>query len=158
MVHLLSEFGGWLSDSGEQVVSINVTESNQSNRYHGEITSQVLDSGYPVITSTYNEGSFSYRYLGCSFSGVHLIQTWEHSDGSGVFCSVLLATLSQDSSIKYDKNTFEKVDRFVIKLIGSIPLGDSYDGILSYKFGFLSIPACKGIRSLRESKSTLLVL
>lgn len=155
---ILEDLVGWLSNTGDQVVSINITESNQSNRYHGEITAKELDSGYPVITSKHDEGSFSYRYLGCSFSGVHLIQTWDHSGGSGVFCNVLLATLSQDSSIEYNKNKIEKVDRFVIKLIGSVPLGDRYDGELSYKFGFLSIPACKGMRSLRESKSKLLIL
>lgn len=155
---ILEDLVGWLSDSGDQVVSINITESNKSNRYHGEITSKELDSGFPVITSNHDEGSFSYRYLGCSFSGVHLIQTWDHGGGSAVFCNVILVTLSLDSSIEYDKNKVEKVDRFVIKLIGSIPLGDRYEGELNYKFGFLSIPACKGMRSLGESKSTLLVL
>lgn len=69
-----------------------------------------------------------------------------------------MVTLSQDFSIEYDKNKIEKVERLVIKLIGSIPLGDRYDGKLSYKFGFLSIPECKGIRSLRVTKSILLVL
>ena len=155
---ILEDLVGWLSDSGDQVVSINITESNNSNRYFGDITSKKLEFGFPVITSNYDESSFSYRYLGCSFSGVHLIQTWADGGGSGVFCNVILATLSQDSSLEYDKNKIEKVDRFVIKLIGSIPLGDRYEAELSYKFGFLSIPACTGMRSLRKSKSTMLVL
>ncbi|WP_298939364.1 hypothetical protein [uncultured Psychromonas sp.] len=155
---ILEDLVGWLSDGGDQIVSINITESNMSNRYHGSITSEEIDSGYPIITSAHEEGAFSYRYLGCSFSGVHLIQTWDHGGGSGVFCNVLLVTLSQDSAIEYEKNKIGKVDRFVVKLVSSIPLGDRYEGALNYKFGFLSIPACKGIRSLRESKSTLLVL
>jgi hypothetical protein len=67
------------------------------------MTSKKLGFGFPVITSKYDEGSFSYRYLGCSFSGVHLLQTWAKGGGSGVFCNVILATLSQDSSIEYDK-------------------------------------------------------
>jgi hypothetical protein len=155
---ILEDLVGWLSDSGDQVVSINITESNDSNRYHCNITSKELVFGFPVITANHDEGSFSYRYLGCSFSGVHLIQTWANGGGSGVFCNVILATLSQDSSIEHDKNKIEKVDRFVIKLIGSIPLGDRYEAELSYKFGFLSIPACTGMRSLIKSKSTMLVL
>jgi hypothetical protein len=155
---ILEDLAVWLSDSGSQVVSINITESNDSNRYHGNVTSKELDCGFPIITSNPDKGRFSYRYLGCSFSGVHLIQTWANGGGSGVFCNVILATLSQDSSIEYDKSNIEKVDRFVIKLIGSIPLGDRYEAELGYKFGFLSIPACIGMRSLRKSKSTMLVL
>ena len=155
---ILEDLVGWLSDSGDQVVSINITESNKSNRYHGNITSKEFDTGFPIIISEHSKGSFSYRYLGCSFTGVHLIQTWDHGGGSGVFCNVVLVTLSQDSSLEYDNNKIGKVDRFVIKLIGSIPLGDRYEGKLSYKFGFLSISACKGMRSLRGTKSTMLVL
>ena len=155
---IIEDLVGWLSDCGDQVVSINVTESNSSNRYQGTITTENCNTGFPIVCSEHSEGCFSYKYLGCSYSGVHIIQTWSNGGGSGVWCNVVLVTLSQDSSVEYDSKKIDKVDRFVIKLIGSIPLGDRYEGKLSYKLGFLLISKCKGMSSLRGSNSIMLVL
>lgn len=85
---ILEDLVGWISDSGDQIVSINIAESNSSNRYHGTVTYKKNDSEFPIVTSSHPEGSFSYRYLGCSFSGVHLIETWDNGGGSGVFCTL----------------------------------------------------------------------
>ena len=35
---ILEDLVGWLSDSGDQVVSRNIAESNTSNSYHGTVT------------------------------------------------------------------------------------------------------------------------
>jgi len=155
---ILEDLIGWLSDTGDQVVSINVADSNRSNRYFGDITHQQTKSGFPRVTSSFDEGWFSYQYLGRSFSGVHLVQTWSNGGGSGIFCNIVLVTLSLDSAFDYGKEQNEKSTRFVIKLIGSLPLGDRYEGSVSYKFGFLTIPACQGMRTLRERKSSIMVL
>ena len=151
---ILEDLIGWLSDTGDQIVSINVADSNRSNRYFGDITHQQTENGFPRVTSSYDEGWFSYQYLGRSFSGIHILQTWSNGGGSGIFCNIVFVTLSLDSAFVYDK----KNTRFVIKLVGLLPLGDRYEGSISYKFGFLTIPACKGMRTLRESKSLILVL
>ena len=155
---ILEDLIGWLSDTGNQIVSINVADSNRSNRYFGNITYQQTENGFPRVTSSYNEGWFSYQYVGRSFSGIHIVQTWSNGGGSGIFCNIVLVTLSLDSALEYGKERNEKNTRFVIKLVGSLPLGDRYEGSISYKFGFLTIPACKGMRTLRESKSSILVL
>ena len=34
---ILDDLSGWLSDTGDQIVSINISESNRSNRYHGRL-------------------------------------------------------------------------------------------------------------------------
>lgn len=155
---ILEDLIGWLSDTGNQVVSINVADSNRSNRYFGNITHEKTKSGYPRVTSSYDDGWFSYQYLGRSFSGLHLVQTWSNGGGSGIFCNILLVTLSLDAALEYGKDRNEKITRFVIKLIGSLPLGDRYEGTVSYKLGFLTISACQGIRTLRERRSIMLVL
>ena len=155
---ILEDLIGWLSDTGNQVVSINVSDSNRSNRYFGNITHEEKESGYPLVTSSHDDGWFSYQYLGRSFSGLHLVQTWSNGGGSGIFCNIILVTLSLDSALEYGKDKNEKSTRFLLKLIGSLPLGDRYEGTVSYKFGFLAIPACQGMRSLRERKSIMLVL
>jgi hypothetical protein len=70
----------------------------------------------------------------------------------------MLVTLSTDSALEFESGKYTKPDRFVIKLVGSIPLGDRYEGEASYRFGVLTIPACKGMQSLRTRKSRVLVL
>lgn len=155
---ILEDLNGWLSDKGDQVVSINVADANKSNRYFGDITFKKTDSGFPVVTCTSEEGWASYKYIGRSFSGLHIVQTWSNGGGSGVFCNVLLVTLSLDSALEYKDRENGKKTRYVIKLIGSLPLGDRYEGEISYKFGFLFIPACEGRKSLREKCSSVLVL
>ncbi len=155
---ILEDLVGWISDSGNQIVSINITESNQSNRYLGEVTNKEMHDGFPRVTSSYDEGWFSYQYLGKSFSGVHLVRTWCNGGGSGIFCNIVLVTLSSDSALESRANDNKKTSRFVIKLIGSLPLGDRYEGSISYKFGLLTIPACQGMRTLREKKLRILIL
>lgn len=155
---ILDDLCGWLSDTGDQIVSINITDSNKSNRYFGDIDVEKSDSRFPIVTCSTEEGRISYKYIGRSFSGLHIVQTWSNGGGSGVFCNVLLVTLSLDSALEYDGAKYEKKSRYVIKLIGSLPLGDRYEGEISYKSGILTIPACRGRKSLREKKSRVLVL
>lgn len=154
---ILDDLAGWLSDSGDQIVSINISESNKSNRYHGDVTVEQSD-GYPVVKSSCEEGWVSYKYIGRSFSGVHIIQTWSNGGGSGVFTSILFVTLSSDSSLESDGVSYTKKARLVIKRVGSLPLGDRYQGKVKYKYGLLSISPCKGLRSLRETRAHIVVL
>ena len=155
---ILDDLCGWLSDTGDQIVSINITDSNESNRYFGDIDVKRFDSEFPTVTCTNEGGWVSYKYIGRSFSGFHIVQTWSNGGGSGIFCNVLLVTLSLDSALEYDGVKYEKKSRYVIKLIGSFPLGDRYDGKIGYKLGILTIPACKGRKSLRDKRSRVLVL
>jgi len=154
---ILDDLSGWLSDSGDQIVSINISESNRSNRYHGDIKVEKSD-GHPVVTSSYEEGWVSYKYIGRSFSGVHIVQTWCNGGGSGVFTNILLVTLSSDSSLESNGVSYTKKERFVIKLVGSLPLGDRYEGKVNYKYGLLSMSACTGMKSLREEGARTVVL
>jgi hypothetical protein len=155
---ILDDLTGWISDLGDQVVSINISDSNKSNRYFGDVTVEEISNSYPMVKASFEDGWVSYRYVGQSFSGVHIVQTWSNGGGSGIFCNILLVTLSSDFSIEANETNYEKRTRYVIKLIGSLALGDRYEGEISYKYGFLSIPACKGIKSLRENKSRVLIL
>jgi hypothetical protein len=154
---ILTDLSGWLSDTGDQTVSINISESNDSNRYHGDVTAEETD-GYPIVTSSAEEGWVSYKYIGRSFSGVHIVQTWSNGGASGVFTKILLVTLSSDSTLESNGVSYSKKSRYVIKLVGSLPLGDRYQGQVKFRFGVLSISPCEGMKSLRESGSKILVL
>ena len=155
---ILEDLIGWISDTGDQVVSINIAESNKSNRYFSDVTSKKLSNNYPIVTAKEENTILSYQYIGCSFSGVHIIQTWSASDGVSVFCNILLVTVSNDSTIDFENEKYIRVNRLVIKKVGSIPLGDRYEGIVRYKFGFLSIASCNGRKSLRTKNNHMLVL
>ncbi len=154
---ILTNLSGWLSDTGDQIVSINISESNDSNRYHGDVSAEETD-GYPIVTSSAEEGWVSYKYIGRSLSGVHIVQTWSNGGGSGVFSKILLVTLSSDSTLESNGVSYSKKSRYVIKLVGSLHLGDRYQGQVKYRFGVLSISPCEGMKSLRESGSRILVL
>lgn len=154
---ILNDLSGWLSDTGDLIVSINISESNDSNRYHGDVTAEETD-GYPIVTSSAEEGWVSYKYIGRSFSGVHIVQTWSNGGGSGVFTNILLVTLSSDSTLESNGVSYSKKSRYVIKLVGSLPLGDRYQGQVKYRFSVLSISPCEGMKSLRDSGSRIVVL
>ncbi|MVB20511.1 hypothetical protein D6V40_18625, partial [Vibrio cholerae] len=51
-----------------------------------------------------------------------------------------------------------KKERFVIKKVGTIPLGDRYDGTVTYRLGFLTISACKGLKALRTKHERVFIL
>ena len=100
---------------------------------------------------------YSYQYIGCSFSGVHIIRTWSNEGGSGTFCNILLVTLSTDTTVEIYSNKSIKSERFLIKKIGTISLGDRYKGNISYRFCFLSIDKCNTTYTTRK-KMTLLII
>ena len=154
---ILDDLVGWVSDSGEQIVSINIAEANKSNRYHGNVTIEPSD-GYPLVKSSSDDKWTSYKYIGKSFSGVHIVQTWSNYGGSVVLTNIILITLSSDSSLESDGINHTKKERFLIKLVGSLPLGDRYQGKVKYRFGFLFISACTGMKSLRKTDARTFVL
>lgn len=53
---ILDDLCGWLSDTGDQIVSINITDSNKRNRYFGDIEVKKSGSGFPIVTRTSEEG------------------------------------------------------------------------------------------------------
>lgn len=154
---IIENLVGWLSDTGDQVVSINVTKSNKSNRYHGDVTVENT-SGNPIVKAADGKVSFAYQYIGHSFSGIHLLRTWDSGGGSDIFSSVVLITISNDNAIEYEKQKATKIERFVVKKVGVLPLGDRYKGEIKYRFGILSIPACLDQASLRNKKQRLFVI
>ncbi len=154
---IIADLCGWLSDLGDQVVSVNIIGANDSNRYFGEVTINNSKT-YPIVSASHNSESFSYQYLGCSFSGVHLLQTWSSGGGSGVFCAVMLVTLSTDSSVGIELGGVKKVERFIVKKVAKINLGDRYSGKVSYHFGLLTINASENLLDQSILKQRLLVL
>lgn len=155
---ILEDLCGWISDTGDEIVSVDVLQANNSNRYFGKVTVTDGETDAIVRTDRCDGSFFAYQYLGCSFSGLHLLRTWSSGGGSGVFCEILLVTLNAESAIKINPDRANKVDRFIVKKIGAISLGDRYEGKISYRYGLLTISKCLGMASLRHRKQRLVIL
>ena len=141
---ILNDLNGWISDSGQVILSLNIYDANESNRYSGNISVHEVEDTYPIIQSNNDEIEVTYQYIGCSISGLHIIKHSINYGGSSTFYTLLLVTISEDSSVYFEKNKPYSKKRLVIKKIGSIPLGDRYSGSILYKYGLLTITACSG--------------
>ncbi|KJY77269.1 hypothetical protein TW74_13260 [Vibrio nigripulchritudo] len=156
---IFDDLNGWISDVGEQIVSINISDTNQSNRYFGEVDVQHVPNAFPIVDYKSDDKYLSYQYVGCSFSGVHILKLVSNYGGSGYFHSLLLVTVAADSCIAFESTSKAiKKECFVIKKVGTIPLGDRYEGTVTYKFGFLTISACKGLKALRTKRARVFIL
>lgn len=134
-----------LSDTGDQVVAINLSDSCRSNRYHCELGIRRMAAGPPFVFHEERDpngectGSFGYRYIGMTRSGVHVLQTSENGGGSGWFIGVLFAVIESDHGLsspdprsgRIVRHTIDsKRERIVLRKLLSLPLGDRWDGEL----------------------------
>lgn len=155
---ILDDLIGCISDTGEQVVSVNLQSANESNRYFAEINVVESGAGYPLVKASFDGGWVAYKYIGLSITGMHVVQVWSNYGGSGVFCNIVLVTLGLDSRLDLSSGSSKKVVNYLLKLVGVIPLGEHYDGNISYNYGLLKIPPCKGRSSLRAKFDWLLIV
>ena len=142
---ILKELLGWLSDTEETVAAVNLTAANRSNRFFGEFTSSGQGDGTLSVQWHGSGESFAYTHIATSPSGIEMVRCSDWSGGGGVFGSVGLFYLEQDRAVEYiDEGLAEPKrvltrERALIKTLGSIPLGDRYDGKISYRAGVLSV-------------------
>jgi hypothetical protein len=155
---IIADLYGWISDLGDQIVAIDVAGGNDSNRYSADEISNDRTSPHPKVSARDGESTFTYQYLGCSFSGVHVLQTWDSGGGTGVFCAIMLVTLSAESALDINVDGVERTDRFIVRKVAMIPLGDRYSGKVTYRLGLLTIRECTGRRSLRLKRQRILVI
>ena len=155
---IIADLIGWLSDTEDQVVAVDVIGSNSSNRYFAESISARSAEPSTIVTAVNGESSFSYQYLGRSVTGIHLLRTWHSGGGSGVFCDITLLTVSAQPALKVSEEKVDRTDRLAIQKLTTIPLGDRYNGEIRFRFGILSIGPCKGSATLRKSVQHLLVV
>ena len=167
---IIEDMLGWMSDTGDQVVSVNLIDANHCNRYSGKVQVQNNDGEkYPYVFYEENkesEGyqytiSFGYQYIGTSDSGIHVLYTSSSGGGSGIFKSLIFLTLEKDEGIvyDYDKSRISKQARINLKSLGSMSLGDRYFGDLQLKNGLLKIGKDKGrFSETEESKDVFIQL
>lgn len=132
---IIKDLNAWISDSGDQIVSINLLDSQDSNKYfhaknyevkkHGEYFTLSLEipSEDQKLSSA---GSFSYVVEGVTDNGVFVLQTIENGGGTGYFQSLLFVRIREDMGFgkAQDDKLVLNQKRILIEKLGEMPLGD----------------------------------
>jgi len=144
---VIKDLLAWESDSGDQVVAINLLDANDSNRYYGEIETTKpgkLAPRHPRVFTRVErvEGAekitetIGYEYVGLTRSGVHVLSTWQSGGGTMVSSNLLFVTIEEDLGIN-DLTTTAKSGplrlgrrRLLIRKLGEVALGDRWEGEL----------------------------
>ena len=124
---IIQDLNAWISDSGTQVYSISLLESQNSNRYFCNDISQ------PITAKNCNtkEGeSFDYHLVGKVAHDIFALQTEASGGGFGTFYTLLLVRIKEANSIgevdKYesDQTLNPQHKMILIEKVGSLLLGD----------------------------------
>jgi hypothetical protein len=76
--------------------------------------------------------------------------------GTGIFGWVSLFSLERDQSVEESVGAVSSRPRILLKTLGSLALGDRYDGEITYGGGFLNIGPDHGWFNRGESASRVL--
>jgi hypothetical protein len=106
---IVQDFRMWLSDLGDHVVAINLSDAQNSNRYFQGSNGLKIrqDSGekYPFVYFEYSSADkdddkdeFGYRYIGKTKNGIIVILT----GGRGNYQNLMLVTIRRDTTIELD--------------------------------------------------------
>ncbi len=148
---IIQEFNTGLSDGGDQVVAINISNSQGSNRYCCESDPEVGmndDGKFYAHLDFKKNGFFGYMFLGTTDNGVYFLRIWESGGGSGVFGTLLMLKVSE---VSYSKSSvgrdFKKKKipnpfsihgkRLHLEKIGVIHLGDREKHTIDVEGNFL---------------------
>lgn len=145
---IIQDMISWLSDSGDQIVSINLYDAQNSNRYFATTKTKKIRDNYPFIYYHEDNESFGYQYVGeLKNQNIHVLKITDNVSGSGVFKTLLLVKLLEDKGIIFDegKNVIKmKKNRRLIKKIGQLSLGDRYSGNIHIEDDRIVIKKDKG--------------
>ncbi len=155
IIHALSTV---ISDTGDQIISINIYDSQDSNLFFCESDMEIGDGVNPYVSFS-NKNSkkdiytqwFGYSYIGMTESGIHLLSTSNDPWGEGrsVWRNVMLVRLVIDYGVDFDpySDSSIKADkpRLLIMKLGEIGLGSNYSGSLKIKGNNLIIGEDEGL-------------
>jgi hypothetical protein len=142
---IVHELAGWISDSSETVTSIDLTAANESNRFFGDVRQLTIgDAKWVRHDERDGGGWFAYRYVGTSPSGIHVLHCRESTGGSGVFNTVMFLVLGGEDALMQTAATPDGLavrQRLTVTTLGTLPLGDRYEGEVTYDQDVLTIGA-----------------
>lgn len=154
---IIKDLSTWISDGGDQVVAINLLDSQTSNKYFHNPSKNRKTGKYfsvEVPPSSKEEHSFSYALEGVTDNGVFIIQTTEWGGGgTGVFPSLLFVRIRREMGFGGIKNG--KLDlnhqRILIEKLGELPLGDRVRAIVKVQGNTVTIDSEQNLPPYKKS-------
>jgi len=131
------ELLGEICDRPGVVSAINLDLAETSDRFHGPISTAEFGGKVWITTETSDGLRFSYTHLGQAKSGTHVLMTTEGAGGSGIFGTVILVTTEDRITHEWNGTEFVTKSHRMLSFVGSIPLGDRFDGDVSLRNGLL---------------------
>jgi HNH endonuclease len=142
---IIRELLGWLSDPTETIVGVDLISANHSNRFYGEFMVSTLEGRAWVEWKGTERESFAYAHIATSSSGVQIVDCSDRGGGTGVFRSIGLFSLECDRALGQDlEGKITTRARMLLKSLGTVSLGDRYNGEITYQDGLLVIGPDEG--------------
>ena len=145
---MIWELKPWMSDTREQMLALNVSDSLGSNRYFEDIEKRSIEGGKELLFYKARNGEhlqFGYIYHGMSDSGIHVLEAVESTHGSGTFISLFLCQLNWESGFGIKNGSLQEVgERQVLKLVKEITLGDRWIGKIELEGDLLKVGKDEG--------------
>ena len=142
---ILSDLLPLYSDSGDIIISINLTDAFDSNQYCCEDFKTKLNDGKASVRLDYpnEKGFLIYSYLGVTDNGALVIKIMQNGGGSGVFSSLLIIKVKKRLGANFDLYNSEGVyfdkQQIVIEKLLSIALGDRQETSIKINGNSISI-------------------
>lgn len=170
---IVKDLSTWVADRGDQVLAIDLTGSQGSNRYFGEVETAARPGQKPYVYSRIPADSpdekgaeFGYQYIGRTAAGIDVLRTFANEGGSGFFEELLLVKIQADrrgSALETtgaggERMTFKR-RRLLLRRIGAIGLGDRWEGTLEVKGNRILIGENTGVlRHVDPTKSRVVTI
>ncbi|WP_290920443.1 hypothetical protein [Halodesulfovibrio sp.] len=153
---IVEEMQGPLSDSGSQILSINVHNANISNQFFSEVHVRTTEA-MPYVYYKDGDSEFGYIYVGATTGGINIVHTLSFGSGSGVFHTLLFFVFTKTESMTFGLEV-RPVEQPTLTLIGSLPLGDRFAGTINLENDVLKVlPSDKFRRPLPLYKGGLIL-
>ena len=143
-----------LADTGHLITAINLPDANDSNLYYGDYR---VRSEWVENVPEEDGCSFGYSHRGVSDSGIHALLTYGHCGGSGTYYSIMLVKLERDPAYEIRhgnllrRTKMKEYPRFVIKLMGTMAIGDRWSGPVMLKDNRLHVGPNTGAFAGKET-------
>jgi hypothetical protein len=160
---IIEDLTTWESDTGDQIIEINLVDAQDSNRYSDNVLVKELGNGlspfvYVEERHAKNEAPpyFGYRYIGTTTSGIHVLRTALDGGGSGTFVTLVFLSIHREKGASFVQDNGPRppsIDRVVLHKEGEVVLGDRWEGDLSVRGNTVLIGKDRGWFSRVDSGS-----
>jgi hypothetical protein len=142
---IVEELAGYISDREHTVVSVDLTAANRSNRFFGKVdTIRVEGKEWVTYTDVTTGSWFEYTHVGVSDSGVQIVWARDGAlSASGIFNRILFMVIQRDTGLAQNGRVLHTRARVLLKILGSVSLGDRYAGKVRYAKGVLTVPGVR---------------